>query len=160
MWSQKLDKELSCNAPCSCRHLHGHSGKVTVFLEAETLNEQGMVLDFVELSFVKKMIDKIIDHKFLIDRKDPILGFLVTQHDLNDERFIKYKYYSEPILYDFCKPEINEMEESLVVVNFMPTSENLAKWMFDMINDVLPTKLLKQVEWQETEKSKSIYVRE
>ena len=32
-----------------CRHLHGHNGRVLITLEADALDERGMVLDFGDI---------------------------------------------------------------------------------------------------------------
>ncbi len=48
-----------------CENLHGHNWNVELFLEALELNEEGMIMDFVE---VKKILNEIIDkldHKYI-----------------------------------------------------------------------------------------------
>ena len=41
---------------CSCRHIHGHQGKLKVSLSAYDL-QNGMVVDFKELGWMKEFID-------------------------------------------------------------------------------------------------------
>ncbi len=48
-----------------CERLHGHNWKVRVYLKSETLDDQGMVVDF---SVLKEKLNKILDyldHKYL-----------------------------------------------------------------------------------------------
>lgn len=45
--------------PGKCRHLHGHNYRVRVFLQAQTLDPLGMVLDF---SLLKGMMEKTVGH--------------------------------------------------------------------------------------------------
>jgi len=54
---------------CS-EHIHGHSYKVEVMLESQTLNEDGMVIDFGKVKeVIKPEIDKW-DHAFVCHETD------------------------------------------------------------------------------------------
>ena len=79
--SQVLDDEYSLSAPCACRHLHGHRGKVIVHLDSDVLNEQGMVVDFVNLNWLKKFIDGCVDHRTVVDINDPAFFFMLNSSD-------------------------------------------------------------------------------
>jgi 6-pyruvoyltetrahydropterin/6-carboxytetrahydropterin synthase len=49
----------------ACENVHGHNWKVQVVIAGETLDEAGMLIDFLD---VKRMMDAIVarlDHKFL-----------------------------------------------------------------------------------------------
>ena len=60
-----------------CRYFHGHNGKVEVELGAETLDPRGMVFDFKDIkSVIKDWIDENLDHRMILNRKDPLLGML------------------------------------------------------------------------------------
>ena len=48
-----------------CTTIHGHNYKVEVFLSTETLNEDGMVIDFKELKEIIYPIFKNWDHKLI-----------------------------------------------------------------------------------------------
>ena len=49
-----------------CENLHGHTYKLRVTLSARSLPENGMILDFVELShIVKEDVITRLDHHFL-----------------------------------------------------------------------------------------------
>ena len=50
-----------------CEALHGHNWKVEVLLQSNTLNSQGMVMDFKELKDKLKNILLSLDHKYLND---------------------------------------------------------------------------------------------
>ncbi|WP_086134801.1 6-carboxytetrahydropterin synthase [Methylocaldum sp. RMAD-M] len=68
-----------------CRHLHGHSVKAAITVIAESLNEQGMVCDFAEISAVaSEYIDRQLDHNLLLHKDDPLLPALVSA----GERFL------------------------------------------------------------------------
>lgn len=65
------------NHPGKCRHLHGHSVKAAITVEAETLNGQGMVLDFSDIKeTVMAFVDRELDHNLLLHRDDPIIPLL------------------------------------------------------------------------------------
>jgi 6-pyruvoyltetrahydropterin/6-carboxytetrahydropterin synthase len=85
-----------------CRHLHGHNGKAIITLEAEQLDAQGMVVDFARLKrIVGGWIDEALDHKMLLHRDDPVLGYLRAQ--------------GEPVF----------------VMDVNPTAENVARLIYD-----------------------------
>ncbi len=48
-----------------CKEIHGHTYRLTVFLEGEPDPQLGWVMDFAEISKVIDPIVKEIDHKFL-----------------------------------------------------------------------------------------------
>ncbi len=57
-----------------CRYLHGHNGKAEIELESTRLDERGMVVDFNEIQrIVKRWIDEQLDHRMLLNRRDPML---------------------------------------------------------------------------------------
>ena len=192
VWSQDLNTKYSLDGCLACRHLHGHQGKVKLFLAANEL-QKGMVTDFKHTNIFKKWLDDIMDHKFIIDINDPLFENLAGELLLKnaeilmdnvesvDSSSIWYKdimcdYNSE---YDYCTPDLShiccimnnkdwsnetkkaifEKYEGLVIVNFVPTSENLCKWWFEVAN-----KMLKElgidvvaVEYWETPKSHCRY---
>ena len=85
-----------------CRNLHGHNGKVEVELASEKLDERGMVYDFKDIkSVIQKWIDENLDHRMILNRKDPIL------------------------------PALKKAKEPLYLVDENPTAETLAKLIYD-----------------------------
>lgn len=53
---------LSLNYESKCSNLHGHNWIIDVYLRSETLDENGMVMDFTHIK--NKIIDKF-DHKVI-----------------------------------------------------------------------------------------------
>ena len=85
-----------------CRHLHGHNGRVLIALEAEELDPLGMVVDFSHIKrVVQAWIDESLDHRMILHQDDPML------------------------------PELRRQNEPVVVVDFNPTAENIARMIFD-----------------------------
>jgi len=171
VWSQKLVEEFcdSNDTYCKCRFLHGHEGLVHVFLEGDTL-ERGMVTDFKHLGWLKNFLDTYVDHRFIIDANDPMFTRLVqslwnsvTDKDLatipvlvpNTDHVAGYVLDMSGIPED----ETYETLEGYFIVDFVPTSENLSKWLYDCV-DVKMSKLnvtTTQIDWFETPKSRSSY---
>lgn len=185
VWSQALDAELSDNQPCKCRHLHGHQGKITVKMRASSL-ENGMVTDFHHLNWFKKWLDEFFDHKMILDTHDPLLPTLLEDlwplpsddlagGDGDVAYWVKMQCFSyQAQSFYFPNPaEIEqraeratgEMLEGLVVVDFVPTSENLSTFFYYHIKDVLDSKkesinqwaALESVTFQETPKTSAHY---
>ena len=53
---------LSLPYDSKCSNLHGHNWIVTAFCKSETLNAEGMVVDFAH---IKSMVSDRLDHQFL-----------------------------------------------------------------------------------------------
>jgi 6-pyruvoyltetrahydropterin/6-carboxytetrahydropterin synthase len=84
-----------------CRHLHGHNGKAVITLRSSGLNRQGMVLDFSEIKrTLAGWIDENLDHRMILHRDDPAV------------------------------PGLLQLGEPLVLVDFNPTAENLARMIY------------------------------
>lgn len=174
VWSQTLNCEFSLDSCLKCRHLHGHQGVINVSLSGEGLKD-GMVTDFKHLNWFKKWLDDTLDHKFIMDVHDPLIvdGWFSElikvkrddnkQHsEVDIELFNIDEYGAMTIkqeLYNSFTTHYQELYEGMIFVNFVPTSENLAKWMFDIVQ----RKMLEldvqvhRVEFFETPKSRSIY---
>lgn len=163
VWSQELDKEYSMSECLKCRHLHGHQGKVIVYLESNKL-QNGMVTDFNHLNWFKHFIDDVIDHKFIVDINDPLFDTLLP-HYASGKNLIEFDDgFKTPDL-NFIKDEekhIYEMYEGFIVVDFVPTSENLSKWLLQIVQKKMSKIDIKvsHIEYYETPKSKStVYAR-
>ena len=62
-----------------CRHLHGHNGLVEIEVEAEELDELGVVMDFSDIrDMVKGWIDANLDHRMILNREDEAVSMLRT----------------------------------------------------------------------------------
>lgn len=59
--------KLELNYESKCQNLHGHNWIVTVFVEAQELDENGMVIDFTH---IKKEIHDVLDHNHINDVVD------------------------------------------------------------------------------------------
>jgi 6-pyruvoyltetrahydropterin/6-carboxytetrahydropterin synthase len=65
-----------------CRYLHGHNGMVEVDIEAEKLDEMGMVIDFSDINeVVKKWVDENLDHRMLLCRADPMVEVMTKNNE-------------------------------------------------------------------------------
>lgn len=156
VWSQTLNTEFSIDGCLKCRHLHGHQAKVIVYLESEKLNN-GMVTDFKHLNWFKIFLDDVLDHKFILDINDPLFNLLIPNVNKND--LIKLKEgYSLVNLKNFQNEQL-ELYESYVVVDFVPTSENISSWLLNIVQEKMKNLNLKvsKFDFFETPKSKSTF---
>jgi 6-pyruvoyltetrahydropterin/6-carboxytetrahydropterin synthase len=65
-----------------CRYLHGHNGMLEIDVDAEALDEMGMVIDFSRVNeVVKTWVDENIDHKMLLCRDDPMVAVIQAQDE-------------------------------------------------------------------------------
>ena len=156
VWSQTLNIDFSLDACLKCRHLHGHQGKVIVYLESNELNNS-MVTDFKHLNWFKAFLDDVLDHKFILDINDPLFSTLVP--NIKKEDLIKFdEGYFSINLTNFKNEEL-ELYESYVVVDFVPTSENLSAWFLKIVQEKMNGLNIKvsKIEFLETPKSKSTF---
>ncbi|MEN5407249.1 6-carboxytetrahydropterin synthase [Aliarcobacter butzleri] len=156
VWSQTLNIDFSLDACLKCRHLHGHQGKVIVYLESNELNNS-MVTDFKHLNWFKAFLDDALDHKFILDINDPLFSTLVP--NIKKEDLIKFdEGYFSIDLTNFKNEEL-ELYESYVVVDFVPTSENLSAWFLKIVQEKMNGLNIKvsKIEFLETPKSKSTF---
>ena len=85
-----------------CKNLHGHNGKLEIDITADKLDARGIAQDFSEIKkTVKSWIDAELDHKMLLNEKDPMVPFL------------------------------REKGESIFLFQDNPTAENIAKLIFE-----------------------------
>jgi 6-pyruvoyltetrahydropterin/6-carboxytetrahydropterin synthase len=160
--NQTLNADYSIDNRCVCRHLHGHQGKVLVYLTADTL-DRGMVTDFKHLNWFKKFLDDVLDHKFIIDRNDPMFRYIIPHPptlELGWKRFEEGYEIVDPNFMKFIESEsLIEVLEGFVVVDFVPTSENLSKWLFEIVQKKMRQIGIEteSVQFFETPKSQSIY---
>lgn len=85
-----------------CRHLHGHTAKVTFTIASENLDQNGMVMHFERLKeTIGKWIDENLDHTLILSRCDPIAKIL------------------------------SDMGERYLAIDCNPTAERIAELLFD-----------------------------
>jgi len=174
VWSQTLNKEYSLDNRCVCRHLHGHQGKIILTLEGRRLQD-GMITDFKHLNWFKKFLDDTLDHKFIVDTHDPLFDKIVPPPsacvftkcpDLEDKEIWQLDWHAEgyaTISEDLLRILVatnRDLLEGFVIVKFVPTSENLSRWLLGIAKlkmeqiDVQVTRL----QFFETPKSQSLYI--
>ncbi len=127
-----------------CKNPHGHRERVVAKLEGEVVredvSEKGMVMDFKDVKeIMTKEIHDLLDHSFIISQEAPQLKYFEAMKDC---------YPDDPL--------------RLVIVDFIPTAENLAVYCFSLIQnkikDKYNTKLkLISLEFWETPTSCAIY---
>ena len=168
--NQRLDTNFteSGDACLACRHLHGHEGLIKLFLEeiiaGKNIAESGMVVDFKMTGWFKNFIDDVLDHKMILDVKDPLLPHEVPEYIKGGELdFDKCESHPEgywtPVLSHLPKDTsqaVIEKYEGMVFVDFVPTSENLAAWLMTVAANKMsgiPNVRVSAVEYWETPKS-------
>ena len=158
VWSQELNAEYALDECMMCRHLHGHQGKVLVHLESDIL-QNGMVTDFKHLNWFKKFLDDVLDHKFIIDINDPLFDTLLPHYtDKKNFHIMKENYKMPDLTIVQNEPNhIKEMYEGYIIVDFVPTSENLSYWLLKIVDEKMSKIDIKvsHIEYFETPKSKS-----
>lgn len=177
VWTQTLDPKYSIDSICACRHHHSHSGILKLFLGSDELINN-MVLDFKFLNCYKKLVDEVIDHKFVWDFNDP--GHIHELPELYSETLdgldpkyfdvqeYGYKTIKQSVIdtikskYEHTKHKnaIQEKLEGFVFVDFCPTSENLCKWWLEIAEKMLKDLDVNvvAVEYWETPKSHCRYL--
>ena len=84
-----------------CKYLHGHNGRVVITLEAEKVDQRGMVIDFGDIkNVVSQWIDEVLDHRMILCRDDPAI------------------------------PYLEKLGEPMYLIDENPTAENIAKLIF------------------------------
>ena len=163
VFTQTLNGEFADNLKCSCRHLHGHEGKIQVYLTGDTLDQTGMVTDFRHLEWLKKWVNEFVDHRFILARQDPLYDQLIGERKLApviipDTSFIA----GYQIVLDDIEPNTPDYEyfEGFLIVDFVPTSEKLSQWMARLVSAKMARIGIKvsRIDWWETPKSRSSFV--
>jgi len=160
VWQQKLDKpELSLTTDCACKHLHGHSYEIKVFLEGDSLNNEGMILDFKNLNWVKQFLDDELDHKFMIDVNDPLFTRITGCSFSENEHVTNFSNLGDVMrnIGEF-EDKNKDFIDSFVLVNFCPTSENICMHLKELFAAHLKGVAdVEAVELWETKKSHCRY---
>ena len=172
--SQNLPKSLG---PNKCRFLHGHEYMLELFITSD-LDESGMVLDFTFFNYLNDFIQRFIDHRFILDKNDPLFEAItgVTNNRLDWSKCLVYYTITavdgklELISTDKQKSLFskfnehyeefnNEHKQSFIIVDFVPTAENLCNWfvkIFDRMKTIglIPAKIqLSKIRLYETQKA-------
>lgn len=142
--NQQLDPTYSVDACHVCRHLHGHQGELKVHLASNEL-ANSMVTDFKHLNSFKKFVDNALDHRFIIDRNDPMINYIIPgwselpTNPILDTIDLQNNAFEVDVqkAYEWGYADSQDMHdllESFVIVNFVPTSENLTAWLCKVAN--------------------------
>ncbi len=162
VWSQELKEGFSTDMSCACRHLHGHQGKIIVHLQADQLTN-GMVTDFKHLGWFKKWLDDVLDHKMVLDLNDPLFQYevLMDEHDLILEHNEEFGY-SYLMGVEHLPNPLVEKYEGMVFVDFVPTSENLCRWLHAVVQKKMKEigVMVSRIQFYETPKSQSNYYKQ
>ena len=100
------------NHKSKCRHMHGHRYRWEAELEGdvvtqEGVSEEGMLMDFSDVSTIlNQYVHDIVDHAFIVYEGDT--EALAALSQMGDEH-------------------------RTLIVPFIPTAENLAKWAFEQV---------------------------
>ena len=127
----------------ACRFLHGHRYRVTACLIGHSLAEegsaQGMVMDFGQLKqCMMQSIHAPYDHRLILWARDPLL----------DDRVLTVLLHEQGL------------RDGLILVEQVPTAENLARAWYMCLNHALPELmrwLLYSVEVHETPNSVAVF---
>jgi len=168
VWVQNLDEVLSCGSEPKCLRNHGHRGKVVAYLEADELSSasNNMVIDFNDMKIMTKWIDNTLDHNYLIDINDPgcedVFHHFWKDGSISSEHLIKQPeghWIINPESYSNMSGYLFNKYRSYILLPFVPTSENLAKWMYDVMVQKMKSANVKvhKIEWYETPKSRATY---
>jgi len=142
-----------------CRRIHGHQGNITIIVESNNLDNRDFVIDFKELTFIKKFINDNLDHRFILSYEDPRFEQLACC-SVSD-----VKRQSTPVVIldeiSMCWRCKDIELDSFVFVDFNPTSERLAQWIYDGVEKCIDESpfncKVKEVIWSETPKTKAVY---
>ena len=100
------------NHKSKCRHLHGHRYRFEAEIEGdvvsvEGVSDEGMLMDFSDVSkILTEKVHDVVDHAFVVYQGDK--QALAALKLMNDDH-------------------------RTVIVDFIPTAENLAKWAFEQV---------------------------
>lgn len=92
-----------------CKNLHGHRWRVVVEVEADALNEGGMVVDFTDLKRDLKRLTDELDHSLIIEKGSLRIA---TYQALLEEEF------------------------RIVEVPFRSTAEHFSKYFYDKMREL------------------------
>ena len=107
-----------------CRYIHGHNFIVKVGLKSETLNENGMVMDFSEVKKILKVFTDQLDHALTLNKtEDQEIG-----HFLSERGFKVNMIETDPTAENMARAIFKYLEKHIteegVEVDFVEVHEN------------------------------------
>ena len=106
------------NHKSKCKHIHGHRYRFEAEIEGDVVkqkgvSDEGMLMDFSDISeILTEHIHDVVDHAFVVYEGDELA--LKAVKLMGDEH-------------------------RTVVVDFIPTAENLARWAFEQVEPFIST---------------------
>lgn len=67
-----------------CFFIHGHNWSISLTFSSEKLDENGFIVDFGKLKYIKEWIDKNLDHACVLSEKDPFAS------EFKDSKYFKF----------------------------------------------------------------------
>lgn len=121
-----------------CKNIHGHDYRIEVTVGGEIIttpgaSDEGMIIDFKDVKEVMlQELDLVFDHGFVLWKEDPRASVFAMWR--------------------------NEGQK-VILVDFIPTAENLAKHWFNLLKSALEKRRvqLKQIKVWETPSSTATY---
>ena len=107
------------NHKSKCKHMHGHRYRWEAVIEGDIIqtsgvSDEGMLMDFSDISeILVNYIHDVVDHSFIVYEKD----------------FLAIKAL-----------EVLGDDHRTLIVPFIPTAENLAKWAFEQVEPHIVSK--------------------
>ena len=123
---------LAPNHPCM--RLHGHSYSVTIIIEGNKPDANGMVVDYRDLDAFKKWIDDNLDHQFLndvlvVDMVDPVTGKAYQKPlPTTAENIAWFLYTKANEMYLPVRKSIEESESRMWWITAIRVSETGKTW--------------------------------
>ena len=102
-----------------CKHMHGHRYRWEAVIEGDVVqtsgvSDEGMLMDFSDISkILEKYIHDVVDHSFIVYENDSLAIQAL---------------------------DILGNEHRTLIVPFIPTAENLAKWAFEQVEPHIVSK--------------------
>ena len=107
------------NHKSKCKHMHGHRYRWEAVIEGDIIqtsgvSDEGMLMGFSDISeILEKHIHDVVDHSFIVYEKDHLA--IQALEVLGDGH-------------------------RTLIVPFIPTAENLAKWAFEQVEPHIESK--------------------
>jgi len=168
VYTQNVVEKYAGNSECPCQRLHGHQGTVEVHMSAESLDSRGFVIDFKELAFMKNLLDGHVDHRHILSVNDPNFEIITGGWELDTLPLQKIELLDGVMM--GYRIDIDSMDipkgmrrhlSSFVIVEFNPTSEELARWIYEGVEKVIEKSPFEcsvdKVTWSETPKTQATY---
>ncbi len=106
------------NHRSKCRNPHGHRYRLEVTVRGQLVKErgssaQGMIIDFADVKqAMLERIHDVVDHGYMVYEDDDVMRSFFEENQSENFR--------------------------VLVVPFVPTAENIAKWCYEQLQDAFP----------------------